>query len=348
MTSPSKTTTPNMESGEASSSVDGTSSDLMTIVQSAAQIPAGSQRDAALLAALRICRRELEAAESEADAAQSRLSQARETFDCAARLLSGGALPSQSGGASGAAWGKKKRGSGGLASEINQILKRSKSSHSTSSLEGEGQLSTLETPTNPIHVPAHHTSIETEDAVIMSEEVVAEHRENFYQKLLGISVAELGDYVPPYIQANLKTEAQLEEGIHIVSHWDTGADGLDAAAFRSKHKSWYVRMRPVLPNTARRSGVHIRMLKGEGEEEEDGTPVLCRYNKDGTESVVFVAISQIYDALFEIHCLERDHLRGKDAIKARVDQLYGNITSEHVKMFLETCPVCIERQRAVV
>ena len=178
----------------------------------------------------------------------------------------------------------------------------------------------------------------------MSAQVVANHRELFYQRLLGISAPEVENYTPNLTQANLRNKYQLDEGIHIVRHWDTGADGLDAAAFRSKHKTWYTKMKPVTQNLGRRTGIHLRILEPHQGQDGEGESVLCRYNKDGTKSTVYLDISQLYDALFEIHCLEHGHLRGKEAAKSRVDELYANVPDAQVKIFVDTCPVCIERR----
>ena len=347
---------------------------LLSIIQSASQIADPQQRDLALLDALRTCRHELEAAGAESDSTKLRLEEARETFDCAAKLLTG-VMPSSLGMDGNTA---KRPPAVGDNVDTKQYWKRSKAtknSSSSSSLEDENkqqqqvgdtnevvEIPTAEPipiPTNPISIPAHHTSFNPStlisvdgDTTIMSEADISNHRNNFYQKLLGIPASEVETYTPKVSQANLRSKAQLDEGVHIVQHWDTGADGLDAAAFRSKHKTWYTRMKPANHHLGRRTGIHVRTLpsKTEGNEgqdgvqQEEGENFLCRYSKDGTKSILYLSTSQLYDALFEIHVLEHNHLRGRDAVKSRVNELYANVPDLQVKYFLETCPVCLRRE----
>jgi hypothetical protein len=106
-------------------------------------------------------------------------------------------------------------------------------------------------------------------------------------------------------------------------------------------------MKPATQNCGRRTGIHIRTVEtggtvdgGEGGE----MTVLCRYSKDGTKSTPYVDVTRLYDALFEIHALEHKHLRGKEAAKARADELFANVPEQQVKTFIDTCPICMERK----
>ncbi|KAL3788847.1 hypothetical protein ACHAW5_009204 [Stephanodiscus triporus] len=340
----------------SSPATEEASLDLMDLVESAAQLPDGRVRDTALLEALRMCRREMEDAESESHAARLRLDKAQDKFDSIAILLSGGASPTtltfpmtnglnkDNGRAS------RKTRKREFASYHNLAYKRAKASSSPLSDDmGSDRAdisslvpSTTQIPTNPIHKPETYTSAGTGN-YIMTEESVAAHRESFYQKILGVSASEVEYYAPGPSQANLRSRAQLTEGIHIVRHWDTGADGLDVVSFRSMHKSWYTKMKPATSNLGRRTGIHVRSLEpsqeGGGEE-----LVLCRYSKDGTRSTLYLDVTQLYDALFEIHCLECNHAGGINAVKSRVAELYANVPEGHIREFLHACPVCIERR----
>lgn len=339
-----------------------TSPDLLALIQSAAQLPDGPKRDAALLEALRICRQELEDAEAESEATQLRLSGAKYTFECASKILSGVATSSlllpplalllHESAANNNNNGKR----GSLSFDIDQHEKRAKTSPNydeNENMDGQAQLTLnftpvlqpvhVSIPSNPIHIPSIHTSVDKTagDFCIMSEQDVTTHRENFYQKLLGISASDVDIYTPNLTQANLRSKSQLAEGMHIVRHWDTGADGLDAAAFRSRHKSWYTKMKPLSHNLGRRTGIHLRTL---GPQEGEGDTVLCRYNKDATKSIPYLDTSQLYDALFELHCLEHNHARGNFAVKFRADELYANVPEGQVKAFVDTCVFCLEKK----
>lgn len=327
--------------------VVGDASDLMSTVQTASQIPEGPVRDAALLSALRECRKALEDAESESHAAQLRLSDAKETFDAAVKLLSGAdpsSLPIFDDGA-GSASGSDAAGGenrGASSADGHQYHKRAKAENfggqDAASASTTPEPPGLPLPTNPIRAPAVHTSVVAHDGILeMSEEDVATHRENFYQKLLNTSASEVESYTPTVSNANLRSKAQLDEGVYIVKHWDTGVDGMDPAIFRSKHKSWYTKMKPVTYSIGRRTGIHVRTL-------DSGEEVLCRYNKEGTKSTMYLAASQLYDAFFELHCLELNHARGHSALKLKADDLYANIPEGQTKVFVDTCPICIRRR----
>lgn len=188
----------------------------------------------------------------------------------------------------------------------------------------------------------------------MAEPIVSQFRNNFYLHLTkGQSDAQqIDSWQPPRNHANLKSRVELQEWIHIATHWNSGADGLDAGAFRAKHKTWYSRMKPVTHNLGRRTGLHLRRFYGmqvatQQQQQHDGDDgvasssmaVLCRYNKAGNKSIAYLEVGQLFDALFQIHALELCH-RGRDATKNLADERYANIPDATVRAFLDTCPVC--------
>ncbi|KAL7439756.1 hypothetical protein ACHAXH_004788, partial [Discostella pseudostelligera] len=343
----------------SSLSSSSASSDLMAAVESAAQLPNGAKRDAALIEALRTCRKELDDAKRECYAARLRVSEAKDKFDSLAIILAGidpsTYLSSSStsdliiGDGSGDASTVKRGAPCSPNRQSNEKLPKLSSPSSMTSMEDGGGMDIPATPipTNPIHIPARYTGYSTTPS---EQAMIDTHRDNFYRKLLGIPATEIENYTPPPTQANLRSKSQLDEGIHIARHWDTGDDELDAAAFRSRHKTWYSKMKPVTRDVGRRTGIHLRTLEPTLQSPpsshgfRDGETFLCRYNKNGTKSILYIDVTQLFDALFEIHCLEQNHVRGNNAVKLRVDELYANITDGQVKTFLDTCPVCIERR----
>lgn len=54
-------------------------------------------------------------------------------------------------------------------------------------------------------------------------------------------------------------------------------------------------------------------------------------------------ITQLFDALFEIHVIELSH-RGRDATKNLADERYANIPDGTVRAFLDNCPTCNARR----
>jgi len=104
-------------------------------------------------------------------------------------------------------------------------------------------------------------------------------------------------------------------------------------------------MKPVTYNLGRRTGIHLRQLDVGGYEGRDvkGMTVLCRYNKAGNKSIVYLEVGRLFDALFQIHALELNH-RGRDATKNLADERYANIPDGTVRAFLETCPICNARR----
>ena len=326
-----------------------TSPDLMTLVESAAQVPIGSKRESALIEALRTCRKELDNAKRECKSAQTRVAVAKEKFDALATMLAGGDTSTYStptsanliiNDGSGVTTTEKRERGASSPNSSRQSGQKILNQSLPNSLDGGLVTFPPTIPTNLIHVPAPFTyySIAQSDNVTIDT-----HRDNFYRKLLGIPASEVQNYVPPASQANLRSKSQLAEGIHIARHWDTGDDELDAAAFRSRHKTWYSKMKPMSREVGRRTGIHLRTLDP-SQGLQDGETVLCRYNKDGTKSILYIDVTQIFDALFEIHCLELNHVRGNNSLKSRVDDLYANVTDSQVKAFLDTCPICMERR----
>ena len=183
---------------------------------------------------------------------------------------------------------------------------------------------------------------------------------------------------------------------------------MDVGTFRSKHKTFYSRMKPASCHLGRRTGMHLRKWNNnnsendnEGEDgsvgnmlgngsndgEEDGATssssavFLCRYNKAGNKSIMYLDLGrvsysffyivdpldislrlrrhhlmehilycfpplcQLFDALFEIHVIELNH-RGRDATKNLADERYANIPDGTVRAFLDNCPICNAKRRS--
>lgn len=268
----------------------------------------------------------MELAQTESEAAKLRLDDAQEVFNLAAHCLAGGSpldLPVEE---------VAHVPSPAVTPMYN--IKSAKTPKLTPKTYDESLEEPL--PENPIVMPPSYTS-----GGDMTEEMVALHRETFYKQLLGVSYADVDNFVPNEKQPNLRSKAQLVEGMHIVEHWYTGADGLDVGAFRSKHKTWYTRMKPNSSNLGRRTGIHVRALAPSAGS-EGGETVLCRYNKDGSKSIVYLDVGKVYDALFELHCM--DGHRGREICKAKVDELYANVPDGQVKVFIDTCPICLGKK----
>ncbi|KAL7519571.1 hypothetical protein ACHAWX_004331 [Stephanocyclus meneghinianus] len=306
---------------------------LKLLVSAAGRIKDKANRELALLTALRSCREELEAAKFESEAADKRLEEVKNVYDLATRVLAGYTPFEQR------TVKKKTPGiDGGQAAKRIKIKRESTdlTADPTADVDttdhGPKNEEEVPLPTNPIILPQQYT-----EAKNMPPELVAEHKEAFYQKLLHCSVSDLPSYIPPHTSANLKSKTQLAEWIYIARNWNTGADGMDAGAFRAKYKTWYSRMKPVTVNLGRRTGIHLRTLP------DDGT-VLCRHSKDGSKSIVYLDVERLFDALFEIHSVELGH-RGRDATKNLADERYANIPDAQVRHFIETCPVCLGKKK---
>ena len=138
--------------------------DLTALVESAANLPSGPQRDAALIDALRTCRKELDDAECECKAAQSRVSAAKDKFDALAMMIarvdastqpttSTSANPIIADGDGGTAIGKRGEApSPNSNRQSNKKLPKLSSPSSQSPEDGGLDIPAPPIPTNPIHV----------------------------------------------------------------------------------------------------------------------------------------------------------------------------------------------------
>lgn len=319
------------EAQPATDPIDG----LKNLVTAAGEIKDKAERDGSLLAALRSCRTELESAKRESDAANKRLDEIKHVYNLATRVLSGYTPLEEK-----VVQTPKSRG---RESELGSSKRVKVQRHSTPNVDGGAQMSDekpvaeVPFPTNLITMPTPQSA-----ALNMPAELVDQHREAFYQKLLNCSVADLPNYTPPANSANLKSKAQLAEWIYIAENWNVGADGLDAGAFRAKYKTWYSRMKPVTANLGRRTGIHLRHIPDETG--ENALTVLCRHSKDGSKSLPYLPVDALFDALFEIHSVELSH-RGRDSTKNLADERYANIPDAQVRHFIDTCPICMSRKR---
>jgi len=306
-----------------------------SVINAATKVKDTTERDISLISILRECRDELDAAEATSARAADRLKAAKVIYSHCARILAG-YTPLE------VRTREKKRmimlSHAPFAKRIRrevQVLENNMDTVEPKPDTNNEDANKIVLPDNPIHMPPIHNL-----GGGMSAELVSSHRDNFYKLLIGVPFAEVDEYEPSRTSANLKSKSQLVEWIYIARHCNTGADGLDAGAFRAKHKTWYSRMKPVTENLGRRTGIHLRTMEGD---DGETVTVLCRYTKDGTKSVVYLDVGRIFDAIFEIHSLELGH-RGRDVVKSRADERYANIPDGQVRAFLDTCPFCMARR----
>ena len=282
------------------------------------QHPPGSPcRDAVLLARLRSAASQLESAEADAARAQSRLQDARDLYTKTTELLSG---------VTDVAWmpaGEKLR----------------KRGRKRKGEEEEGDADYDERFVPPVEGPLLPPMIAIGGGGLTESEVRA-HRVAFYEKLTAAPFEELENYVPPPTMPNLRTRAQLEEYAYVAKHWDTGTEAEDVKTFRRRYKSFYTKMKASNENVGRRTGHHLRPLAGSIDRE-----VYCRYGKNG-ESLMYVAVEDLYDAIFEIHTL-KGH-RGWQSCKKLANLKYANLPQDQIRIFLETCPLCLTRKKGKV
>ncbi|KAL7471946.1 hypothetical protein ACHAXS_012253 [Conticribra weissflogii] len=308
---------------------------LLEQIEEADSITDASQRDTRLLELLRICREELEVAEKENDLATEQLNVAKELFEFATNFLM---APSRT-----AALNMrlaKKRFSSDL--EIGTKRKKSRAGDDYdygSDLSGEQDNATTDLegfmariPENTVYMPSHYKK----GGHGMTEELVTQHRDDFYKRMIGLCYDEIDSYEPSVKNMHIKSISQLKESVHIVRHWLTGADGLEATEFRAKHKSWYSKLKSVDG-----TGIHLRNVDSIGG--DTGGTVLCRHSKDGDRSIVYLDVGRVYDAILEIHAVANDHL-SRETTKVKCDELYANITDSQVRTFIDTCPVCCSRK----
>ncbi|KAL3826480.1 hypothetical protein ACHAXA_004317 [Cyclostephanos tholiformis] len=288
-------------------------------ISQAASLLDPSERDAALISALRGVTAELEAAEEDHARATDRLETARELFDWATGALSGysktknyeAAAPLEQ---SQGQCGRKRKGGGDSTFNDEQVARMKF--------------------TNPVEGPLSFPSPASGGG--MTDAQIEQHKDAFYMKLCGVPYSELGTFTPPATMANLKTRAQLDEFIHIATHWDTGTDKLSVMDFRRQHKIFYTKMKNVKENIGRRTGHHVRDVVG-----SDGRKAFCQCGKND-ESLVYISLEELYDAIFEVHCL-MGH-RGWNATKNFANFKYANIPLEQVRFFIETCPACLSKR----
>ncbi|KAL3773429.1 hypothetical protein ACHAWO_004874 [Cyclotella atomus] len=296
-----------------------TAADHTVIISRALSLhpPGSPTRDTLLLQYLRSIAIDLEAAEEDAARAQKRVEDTRAIFDKTAELLSGKLDVS-------------------LMPKGEKLRKRGRKRKGEED-EGDGDYDErfVPPPEGPLFPPMIATS-----GGGMTELDVQEHRRAFYEKLTEMPYENLHEYVPPVTMPNLRTRAQLDEYAYVAKHWETGTETEDVKAFRRQYKTFYTKMKVSTENVGRRTGHHLRPLAGSIDRE-----VFCRYGKNG-ESLMYVALEDLYDAIFEIHTL-KGH-RGWQSCKKLANLKYANLPQDHIRIFLETCPLCLGRKKVKV
>eukprot|EP00571_Detonula_confervacea_P011593 CAMPEP_0172307108 /NCGR_PEP_ID=MMETSP1058-20130122/8029_1 /TAXON_ID=83371 /ORGANISM="Detonula confervacea, Strain CCMP 353" /LENGTH=371 /DNA_ID=CAMNT_0013019183 /DNA_START=1 /DNA_END=1116 /DNA_ORIENTATION=+ len=286
-------------------------SDHKVRISEAIRLSDDAERDTALISALRGVSTELEAAEEDHLRAEKRVGTARELFDWATGALSG--------------YAKTREPKG------EDLIKRGRKRKGEKVVEVDYDEKFMPPEEGPLIPPLAAIS-----GGGMTEEQVVAHRDAFYRKLCDIPYAELSSFTPPSHLVNLKSRAQLEECIYIVNHWDTGTTTCDQMDFRRQHKSFYTKMKMSKENIGRRTGHHLRDVAG-----NEGRKAFCRFGKSD-ESLMYISVEELYDAIFEIHCLTGH--RGWQASKKIANLKYANLPQDQIRYFIESCPICCARK----
>jgi len=285
-------------------------------ISHAASLPDPSERDAALISALRGVSAELEAAEEDHIRATERLETARELFDLATGALSG--------------YSKKKDCKADADQPRRQRGRKRKGGENYFDDEEADRMRFTNPNEGPLSFPPPAIGGG------MTHAQIVEHRDAFYMKLCGVPYSELGSFTPPATMVNLKSRAQLDEFVYIADHWETGTAEFNVMDFRRQHKVFYTKMKNVKENIGRRTGHHVREIAG-----SDGRKAFCQHGKND-ESLMYISMEDLYDAIFEVHCLTGH--RGWQASKNMANMKYANIPQEQIRFFIETCPLCLSRK----
>eukprot|EP00804_Cyclotella_cryptica_P004876 CCRYP_004945-RA/>CCRYP_004945-RA protein AED:0.15 eAED:0.15 QI:388/0.33/0.5/1/0/0/4/175/441 len=293
-----------------------TTADLRVIISRTLSLhpPGSPTRDSLLLSSFRSLASELESAEEEQARARKRVENAREMFEKTLELLSGNTD----------LWHPK-------GEQLRRRGRKRKGEERDDDADYDERF--VPPPEGPLLPPLIATG-----GGGLTEEQVFQHRRDFYEKITGVEYDQLHSYVPPVALPNLRSRAQLEECIYVAKHWNTGTDEMDTMTFRRTYKNFYQKMKVGSEVIGRRTGHHLRPLAGSVDK-----MVYCRTGKNG-ESLMYVAMEDLYDAIFEIHTL-KGH-RGWKSCKNLANLKYANLPQDHIKAFLDTCPICLGRKKS--
>ncbi len=324
-------------------------------ISNAAQLPAGPDRDAALLSSLRSISTELVAAEETHARAAKRVTLTKQLFDWAASALSGYSKNHDFIQGEESVDERKSRAAG-----ENSIVK-------IADEEGYGVVYDDDDNYQQFKLPASGPILPILPAIsgggLSAAQVIA-HRDAFYRKLCNVSPAELSSYTPPQSLVNMKSRSQLDQYIYIASHWENGTESMDVMEFRRQHKSFYTKMKLTKENIGRRTGHHLRdiatgmivNISGNDNNNRNTMEIgrrkaFCQYGRNGA-SLMYLCVEELYDAIFEIHCVANNprgsHHSHRSALQCKkiCKMRYANVPQEQIKVFFETCPICSSPKRS--
>jgi hypothetical protein len=196
---------------EAPASASDTAHNLRLLVTTAGELKDKAHRDAALLDALRNCRAELDDAKRENDAAEKRLEEIKNVYNLATRVLSG-YTPLDEKLAVHKPKSRRESSDNGSVKRVKHEASVSLNGEVSDMVVEEEPPAEVQLPTNPISMPSPQTI-----TFNMTTELVDEHREAFYQKLLNCSVAELPNYTPSLNSANLKSKVCVPGSLILIT-----------------------------------------------------------------------------------------------------------------------------------
>lgn len=327
-------------------------------ISNAVQLPAGPERDAALLSALRSISTELAAAEEYHARSAKRVAMTKQLFDWAAGELSGYSKDDYS--------VAKHELSRGKKAVVDVTIPRGDENTNTSGNCADEKCHGVFGDNDDYHQyklpstgPIPPILLAISGGGLSPDQVIA-HRNAFYRKLCNVSPAELSSYTPPQSLVNMKSRSQLDQYIFIASHWETGTESMDVMAFRRQNKTFYTKMKFSKENLGRRTGHHVRDIARSAitNNGDENTPseigrrkAFCQHGKND-ESLMYLCVEELYDAIFDIHCMantagdgHHHHHRPALICKKICNMRYANVPQEQIKVFVDTCPICSSSRR---
>jgi hypothetical protein len=318
-------------------------------ISTAAQLPAGPDRDAALLSSLRSISTELVAAEEIHARAAKRVALTKQLFDWAASELSGYSNNDSHEVLRGEDSVDEKKSRAGGENNSIAVVNDDDDDYHQFKLPSSGP------------IPPIPTAIS--GGGLSAAQVIA-HRDAFYRKLCNVSSSELSSYTPPQSLVNMKSRSQLDQYIYIASHWETGTESMSVMEFRRQHKTFYTKMKLTKENIGRRTGHHLRdiatgtITNTNGNDNNNNSNTMeigqrkafCQYGKnDG--SLRYLCVEELYDAIFEIYCVANprgSHHSHRPTLQCKkiCNMRYANVPEEQIKVFFETCPICSSSRRS--
>ena len=176
------------------------------------------------------------------------------------------------------------------------------------------------------NVQTHHAD-KKEETVMMSR-----FRKDFNESAFGEDFIPFERFTKPSNTSDMKSHAEIQDMIHILTHWETGVGDMSQSEFRKSNRKHGYRISKhfMAEDYSVNNTIKYRLKRKEPTKQGGGT--------------LIISVEDTFDAIELAHNQHLSHQKVASTYNHLASK-YHNITERVVRIFVRKCPICLMQQQ---